>query len=56
MSDNKIFGKNWFKQVGQVAIDNDIAYCLIWANFNPYNALFLINIIMNMVTNYAMIL
>ena len=37
MSDNKIFGKNWFKQVGQVAIDNDIAYCLIWANFNPYN-------------------
>ena len=37
ISDNPIAGHNWFKRVSQIAIDNDMPYYLVWANFSPYN-------------------
>lgn len=37
ISDNPIAGHNWFKRVSQIAINNDMPYYLVWANFSPYN-------------------
>ena len=36
-SDNPIVGHDWFKRVGQIAIDNDMPYYLLWANYSQYN-------------------
>lgn len=29
---NPILGKQWFKRVAQIAIDNDMPYFLVWSN------------------------
>ena len=35
--DNPIVGHDWFKQVGQIAINNDMPYYLLWANYSQFN-------------------
>lgn len=34
---NPILGHEWYKKVGEIAIENDMPYYLVWANFTAYN-------------------